>query len=160
RPWMVCSGAVCRARGWAPNRRHRIPGAARPIMAPRGRTTRERRSMHERLRAYQAVIAVAIALCLPAPALAAGTPAAAWDQSGEGARLSRDGSLEEALAAFTAARTSIAASRPLDRGLADALALDLYNLGAAFTSAKDATSALDCFRQIFLLRTTAGSLRD
>src|SRR5262245_24440711 len=114
---------------------------APPAPAPRGRTTRERGSMHERLRAYQAGVAVAIVLCLQAPALGAGTPAAAWDRFREGERLTRDGSLKEALAAFTSARTSIAASLPIDRGLADALALDLYNLGAAFTSAKDAMSA-------------------
>jgi tetratricopeptide (TPR) repeat protein len=90
----------------------------------------------------------------------AGTPAVAWDRFREGERRARDGDLKGALDAYTGARAALAAGLPLDRSLADALALDLYNLAASLSSAADTASSLKCFEQLFLLRRRTGSLRD
>lgn len=126
--------------------------------------------MHERLLRCPAAALAAVILISAAgdgraeagEAVAAGmgTPAAAWEDFREGERLSREGDLKGALAAFTGARTALAAGDPFDRSLAEALALDLYNLAASFTASGDAEPSLRCFEQIFLLRRKAGALRD
>jgi len=89
-----------------------------------------------------------------------GTPATAWDSFREGERLDRSGDRKAALEAFTASRKSLVSATPIDRSLADALALDLYNLAAAFTTAGDVESSLRSFSEIFRLRAGAGRLRD
>jgi len=89
-----------------------------------------------------------------------GTPATAWDQFREGERRSREGDLKGALEIFGAARRSLTAGQPVDRSLADALSLDLYNLAAALTSSGDADSSLACFKELFRMREKIGPLRD
>jgi len=108
------------------------------------------------------LVAAAFALAGPTGPHAAGTgtPAAAWDDFREGEKRSRSGDLAGALESFRTARASLESSLPVDRSLADALALDLYNLASSFSTAKDAASSLACFEQLLLMRKGVGPLRD
>ncbi|MBI3448554.1 MAG: tetratricopeptide repeat protein [Acidobacteria bacterium] len=114
------------------------------------------------VRCAAGLLVAALALSAPggARAAATGTPAAAWDDFREGEKRSRSGDLTGALESFRTARASLETSLPVDRSLADALALDLYNLASSFSTAKDAASSLACFEQLFLMRKGVGPLRD
>jgi hypothetical protein len=87
-------------------------------------------------------------------------PATAWDGFRRGEREAAAGNLEEALAAFSAARRALAASEPFDRPLGDALAVGLYNLAAGLNDQGRTELALRAFEEIYGLRAAAGRLRD
>ncbi len=104
-----------------------------------------------------ALLAASLAIVVSVPAA---EPVSAWDAFRRGERLAGDGDLAGALRAYEEARSSIAGAPSLDRSLAEALTVNLYNLAASLTSAGETDLSLRSIEQIYSLRKIAGKIRD